>query len=146
VLTPDGNGFTDLVIEVFRLNGLLLSAGDRLSAPAGLTSARWQVLGVVDPEPVPVADIARTMGLARQSVQEIADALVRDGLATWSENPKHKRAKCLGLTERGVDALYDVEQAHAVWANEAAAALDPERVRAAVALLRDARAQLEKQP
>jgi hypothetical protein len=43
--TSAGRTLTDLVLEVFRLNGRLLAAGDRLSKTVGLTSARWQVLG-----------------------------------------------------------------------------------------------------
>src|SRR5918995_101020 len=61
--SAEGDAFTELVLEVFRLNGLLLAAGDQLAEPSGLTSARWQVLGVVDHEPAPVANVARIMGL-----------------------------------------------------------------------------------
>ena len=73
--TPQGAAVTDLIIEVFRLNGLLLEAGDLLTHPVGLTSARWQILGVVEHAPISVAHVARTMHLARQSVQQIADGL-----------------------------------------------------------------------
>ena len=43
-MLADGAG-TELVLDVFRLNGLLLAAGDHLTAGEGLTAARWQVLG-----------------------------------------------------------------------------------------------------
>jgi hypothetical protein len=36
---------TDLIIDLLRLNGLLVTAGDRMVAGLGLTSTRWQVLG-----------------------------------------------------------------------------------------------------
>jgi hypothetical protein len=40
---PSKSGtLTDLVIEIFRLNGLLIASGDALVAETGLTSARWQ--------------------------------------------------------------------------------------------------------
>ena len=39
---------TDLVLEVFRLNGRMIASGDSLVAKIGLTSARWQVLGAID--------------------------------------------------------------------------------------------------
>jgi hypothetical protein len=42
VTCHNGNAFTELILEVFRLNGLLLEAGDRLTHPVGLSSARWQ--------------------------------------------------------------------------------------------------------
>jgi DNA-binding MarR family transcriptional regulator len=78
--SANGSAFTELILDVFRLNGLLLEAGDRLTHPVGLSSARWQVLGVVEHQPTPVAHVARIMGLTRQSVQQTADALASDGL------------------------------------------------------------------
>jgi len=66
--TKAGNAFTELILETFRFNGRLLAAGDRLTRPFKLSSARWQVLGAIEQKPLPVAQIAHNMGLARQSV------------------------------------------------------------------------------
>jgi DNA-binding MarR family transcriptional regulator len=115
--TRSGEAFTNLVLSVFRLNGLLLEAGDRLTAPVGQTSARWQVMGCIDDEARTVADVARIMGLTRQSVQRIADLLVKDKLAIYSENPHHKRAKLIKLNAKGLKALRNIEKAQRVWAN-----------------------------
>ena len=46
-LTPEAVLLTRLVLELFRLNGRLLAAGDAMTRDLGLTSARWQVLGAV---------------------------------------------------------------------------------------------------
>jgi DNA-binding MarR family transcriptional regulator len=127
---------SDLAIEVFRANGALIAAGDALAAPAGLTSARWQVLGVIDHVPATVADIARTMGLRRQSVQQTADSLVADGLAAFHDNPRHRRAKLLDPTDAGRKALAEVERAHADWADRLGAALDASQIAAATEALR----------
>src|SRR5215472_15915090 len=97
--------FTDLVLEVFRANGRLLTAGDRLVVPAGLTSARWQVLGAVEASPLSVAGIARAMGLARQSVQRIADLPAAEGIVAFRDNPAHRRAKLVTPTPRGHEVL-----------------------------------------
>ena len=72
---------TELILETFRLNGRLLAAGDALVRDLGLTSARWQVLGAaaMSPVPLPVAHLARNMGLSRQAVQRVADELRRGG-------------------------------------------------------------------
>ncbi|MEY9684644.1 DNA-binding MarR family transcriptional regulator [Bradyrhizobium elkanii] len=79
--TPEGDALTDLVLDLFRLDSLLLTAGDRLVAPLGLTSARWQVLGaIVSAErPQPVAWLARDLGGNRQNVQRIINDLHRRG-------------------------------------------------------------------
>ncbi|WP_223634958.1 MarR family winged helix-turn-helix transcriptional regulator [Corallococcus sp. EGB] len=143
-LTQKAETFSALVLEVFQLNGLLLQAGDRLSAPAGLTSARWQVLGVIDHGPATVAAVARTMGLARQSVQQTADALASDGFVEFVDNPHHQRAKCVALTASGRRALRKVEQAHATWADRMGASLAPALLTAAVEGVREARLRLEE--
>ncbi len=96
---------TDLVLSIFRLNGFLLRAADRLTAGSGLTTARWQVLGAVLHEPLTVAAIARNMGLARQSVQRTADLLVEEGLCEYSPNPAHRRAKLLSSTDHGLNSI-----------------------------------------
>ncbi|QES06906.1 MarR family transcriptional regulator [Streptomyces venezuelae] len=106
-------------LGVFRLNGQFLAVSERLAEPAGLTAAWWQVLGAVLPEPLPVAGIARVMGITRQSVQRIADLLVREGLAVYEPNPAHRRAKLLAPTEAGRAAIARIEPGHA----ELAAAL-----------------------
>ncbi|MEU2073270.1 MarR family transcriptional regulator [Streptomyces sp. NPDC013489] len=106
-------------LGVFRLNGQFLAVSEKLAEPAGLTAAWWQVLGAVLPEPLPVAGIARAMGITRQSVQRIADLLVREGLAAYEPNPAHRRAKLLAPTGAGRAAIARIDPGHA----ELAAAL-----------------------
>lgn len=143
-LTPAATALSELLIEVFRLNGLALEAGDRLAKPAGLTSARWQVLGVVDHGPAPVSNVARTLGLRRQSVQQVADALERDGFIEYVDNPHHRTARLVALTPAGRAALRAVEARHAAWAGRLGKRLDLERLRATVDALREVRRVLEE--
>ncbi|MEU9485466.1 MarR family transcriptional regulator [Streptomyces decoyicus] len=103
-------------LTVFRLNGQFLSVADGLAGPAGLTAAWWQVLGAVLPEPLPVAGIARAMGITRQSVQRIADLLVDRGLAEYRPNPAHRRAKLLAPTDEGRAAVARIAPGHAEFA------------------------------
>ncbi|THV27334.1 MarR family winged helix-turn-helix transcriptional regulator [Glycomyces paridis] len=143
-LTPRAFAVSELAIEVFRANGALLAAGDALARPAGLTSARWQVLGVIDHGPLTVADIARAMGLRRQSVQQTAESLVVEGLAAFRDNPRHRRARLLAATDTGRRALADVERRHAEWADDLAAALDASAITAATEALRALTARLDR--
>src|SRR5215207_5697431 len=142
--SAEGDAFTELVLEVFRLNGLLLAAGDRLAEPSGLTSARWQVLGVVDHAPAPVANVARIMGLTRQTVQTTADALEREGFVEYLDNPHHRRAKLIALTDKGRKALRQVEARQAVWADRIGQSVGQDNLRATVDGLRQARQRLEE--
>ncbi|MDK1473053.1 helix-turn-helix domain-containing protein [Streptomyces sp. 549] len=109
-------------LTAFRLNGQFLGVAEELARPAALTAARWQVLGAVLREPLPVAAIARVMGITRQSVQRVADLLVADGLARYEPNPAHRRAKLLAPTEAGLDAIRRIDPAHAAFAARLAAA------------------------
>ncbi|MDX8497662.1 MarR family transcriptional regulator [Mesorhizobium sp. VK4C] len=134
--TEAADTLTELVLAVFRLNGRFLEAADRLAAPAGLTAARWQVLGAVLKEPKSVAEIGRDMGLARQSVQRLADILAEDGLATYADNPAHRRAKLLSVTEAGWTAVRHIATRQHAWANSVSEGLDPQALKGALALLR----------
>ena len=98
---PAGDAITHLLLTTFRLNGAFLAAGDRISAPAGLTSARWQVLGSIVSQPKTVSQIAREMGLARQSVQRISNILAGIGQAEFVDNPAHRRARLLSRDTAG---------------------------------------------
>lgn len=115
--TEAGTVLTEVVLAVFRLNGSLLEAADGIAAPAGLTAARWQVLGAILQQPKSVAEIARDMGLTRQSVQRLADILAAEGLAAYAENPAHKRAKLLSMTQAGRAAIERLGERQRVWAN-----------------------------
>jgi DNA-binding MarR family transcriptional regulator len=136
---------TDLILEVFRLNGRLLAAGDALTRPFGQTSARWQVLGAIADEPRTVASIARDMGLARQSVQRTADLLERDGIVEFAANPAHRRAKLVRLSRRGRRILERITHAQVGWANDlvAVAALDERVIRKALETAARIRTALE---
>jgi DNA-binding MarR family transcriptional regulator len=92
-------------LTAFRLNGQFLDLAESLAQPVGLTAAWWQVLGAVLHEPLPVAGIARVMGITRQSVQRVADLLVDNGLAEYRPNPAHSRAKLLAPTTDGLAAV-----------------------------------------
>jgi DNA-binding MarR family transcriptional regulator len=138
-----GNALTDLVLEVFRLNGRLLAAGDRMTRPAGQTSARWQVLGAIDAEPCTVSGIARAMGLTRQSVQRTADRLHAEGLVSYVDNPAHRRAKLVALTTRGRAVLDGITLRQVVWANELGAGLGEADVRRALRVIHAFREMLE---
>ncbi len=103
-----GEALTDLILSLFRVNNMTLMWGDRLVAPFGLTSARWQILGaIVQAErSQPVAWLARDLGANRQNVQRIVNDLEKDGLVAFEVNPHHRRAQLVVLTGKG-RATYD---------------------------------------
>jgi DNA-binding MarR family transcriptional regulator len=122
-------------VRVFQLDGLFSAAGDALARPAGQTSARWQVMAAIEDGPASVAQIARRLHLARQSVQRVADLLEADGIAAYEDNPVHRRAKLLRLTPIGADALRKIQAAQRRWANALGAEIGERDLRQASKVL-----------
>ncbi len=137
---------SELILEVFRLNGRLLEAGDALVADIGLTSARWQVIGAIalSPTQLPVAHIARNMGLSRQSVQRLANELEKDGLVRYAPNPHHARAQLVLLTERGQAAFREAMARQQPWAAELASGIAAKDIEAFKSVIRELRTRLER--
>ena len=123
-------------VTTFKLNGQFLELAERLALPSGLTAAWWQVLGAVLGEPLSVAGIAREMGGARQSVQRIADRLVDGGLATYTDNPAHRRAKLLSPTAAGRAAIAKISPGHAAAATALLKVMGRAKLADALAVLR----------
>ena len=143
--TPAGDAFTALLLQVIRLSGRFTAAGEALARPAGQTLARWLVLEAVQDGPATVAQIARTMGLARQSVQRLADVLVGEGFAAYEDNPAHRRARLVRLTPEGRSALLAIQAAQRGWADALGAELgEAELKEASVFLDRVLRAVRER--
>jgi DNA-binding MarR family transcriptional regulator len=144
--TRAGEAVTELILEVFRLNGRLLVAGDRLVSGLGLTSARWQVLGAIAlaERAEPVAWLARSMGLNRQGVQRIVNDLVKDGLVAFRPNPHHRRANLVVLTERGKEVYGASERLQTPWVNALANELSVANIVATKRIVTALRRRLEE--
>ena len=137
----------ELAISVFKVNGRLIEIGNHLVRDVGLTAAWWQVLGALgySPVPLPVASIARNMGLTRQSVQRVVDLLAERGLVRFEENPHHRRAQLVVLTDAGRDALAGAEAAEAPMNRLIHERIGGERIAAAITVLADMNAILAEQ-
>ncbi|PCH59795.1 MAG: MarR family transcriptional regulator [SAR86 cluster bacterium] len=118
VHSPKRMIFLDLVLSVFKLNGLLVAEGDAMTANLGLSSARWKVIGVValSTTGITVPSVARVLGQSRQAVQRISDVMVKDGLLSLSPNPKHKKSMLLFLSEQGKQAYNLLREEQDPWA------------------------------
>ena len=116
---------TEIVLLVFRVNGRLLSAGDRLVGDLGLTSARWQMLGAValSDRPRTAPQLAARMGMTRQAAQKQLDLLMEDGLVTAEANPGHARSPLYVLTRKGTSVYAATERVQTAWANRMAGSL-----------------------
>lgn len=94
---------SETVVAVFQANGRMLEWGDTFTAPFGLTSARWQILGAIAwARQKPTApQIAGQMGISRQGAQKQLNLLVNDGLIEKLANPAHRRSPVYRLSAAG---------------------------------------------
>jgi DNA-binding MarR family transcriptional regulator len=109
------DAFQDVLLALFRLHGQVLHAADVMSADAGLSGARWQVMRVIARRPMTVSQVARRLGLQRQSVQRTADGLRERGLAEVLPNVDHLRAGLLALSAEGRRTLAVLEERQEAW-------------------------------
>ena len=114
----NGEMFTQLTLEIFKLSGMLNNEGDELTKEFGLTSSRWKILGASEMSESrhTVPQIARTMGQSRQAVQRLVDVMTKDGLLNLVDNPNHKRAKYVELTPKARKIFYKLFDKQIPWA------------------------------
>ena len=143
---PQGKLFTDIVLDVFKLSGLLTHGGDQLTREFGLTSARWKVLGALSlaAEPLTVPQIAGAMGQTRQGVQRLVNEMSRDQLLVFRDNPFHKRAKLVVLTAKGKEVYEQITQKQIPWASSTAAGIGASDLEVASLVLKALIAKLER--
>ncbi|NEJ72714.1 MarR family transcriptional regulator [Rhizobium phaseoli] len=143
--TAVAEALTDFILTMFRTNNLTLAWGDRLVAPLGLTSARWQILGaiVATERPQPVAWLARDLGASRQNIQRIVKDLVKEGLVVLAANPHHRRAQLVVLTDKGRQTFNAAIRLYNPRINELSDGLSIEDIQTAHLLMSELRRRLE---
>lgn len=146
--TREGELLTGLILETFQLNGSLLDAGNQITKPHGLTSARWQVMGAIDLEgrPLTVSQVARRMGLTRQAVQRIVNDLIAIGMVEVNANVDHKRASLVSVTRLGADAMVEIDKAQTAWVNKLADGLSERQIGQALRVLEIVKARCDENP
>jgi DNA-binding MarR family transcriptional regulator len=143
--TREGQLFTDIVLEIFKLGGLLIKEGDELTKELGLTSARWKVLGALAQFgfPMTVSQIAFSMGQTRQGVQRLSDAMVKAGILAYEDNPHHKKAKLVAMTSKGRDVFLALDRKQIPWANRNSAEINAQEMEVALGVLKKMARKLE---
>ncbi|MDL5028693.1 MarR family winged helix-turn-helix transcriptional regulator [Vibrio sp. BS-M-Sm-2] len=137
-MDTNGEVFTKIALEIFKVSGLLNAEGDKLTEELGLSSARWKVMGAIEKsgDLVTVSQIARIMGQSRQATQRVTDIMVKDGLLTWLDNPNHKKAKLVNMTEKGKEAYALLDKKQEVWAESGAEGIERDELDKALITLK----------
>lgn len=104
-----------LIADVYELAGASRRISEQLAREVGQSAARWHLISVLSESEASVAAAARRLGLARQSVQRVADDLVRQGHLHVRPDPTDRRAPLLSLTDSGrvlMEELFDRSSEH----------------------------------
>lgn len=112
--------------SIFTANGLLLRAGEAIAQQHNQSVARWHVLGRANYKPRTVPQIARYIGVSRQSVQRIANDLAKDGLIVYTPDPQDKRTQLVTVTPEGAKVLGSLYAKDKVWSADVTRDLDPQ--------------------
>lgn len=134
--SPAAQRFAWLVADIYELAGELERCGEALARTVGQSGARWKVLSAASVGNQTVAQLARRLGLARQSVQRIADALEDDGLLRYEPNPDHQRSPKVVLAAQGEQVLARLSAAAAQWEDPLATALRRDEIEQARSFIR----------
>ncbi len=129
--------FTEIVLEIFKVSGMLNTEGDKMTEEFGLSSARWKVLGAISlsEELLTVPQIGRVMGQSRQATQRLVDIMCKDGLLKLTDNPNHKRAKHVELTVQGEQVFDQLDKKNTPWATAAASKLTAQELETTLSTL-----------
>lgn len=133
-----------LVADIYEAAGALRRSGEVIAAAEGQTQARWQVLSVVSEEALSVPRAARRLGVSRQNVQRIANALIDDGLAELRPNPDHRTSPLVGLTPAGHQMLERITARALASHQELAKDISPGDIAAARSALRRLTAEVRR--
>jgi DNA-binding MarR family transcriptional regulator len=95
--------------------------------------------------PLTVPQIARRMGITRQSVHATVKRLVADGLAELAPNVDHQRSQLVRLTELGERSYAALDGRQAEWVNGLARGIGREQLETTARVLGELCARLEQE-
>lgn len=134
----------ELILQEIRELAMRLRQGEEAIAHVeGHTRASWRVLAAAVGPGGTVPQLARRLGLKRQSVQRIADHLVEGGWAHYEANPHHRRSPLVRLTDKGESSLSLLERAFSDWKQTLGEELELEELETTLYVLRSLRANLQ---
>jgi len=95
--------------NIIRINGAFLEVAEKICSNDELiTVPIWRVIAVIRINPMTVSEVAKYLGLKRQSVQSTVNQMKRRGLIGFRKNPNHKTSPLVILTKKGNDKVDDI--------------------------------------
>tara|TARA_Y100000748_G_scaffold299926_1_gene297588 strand:- start:1669 stop:2166 length:498 start_codon:yes stop_codon:yes gene_type:complete len=95
--------------NIIRINGAFLEVAEKICSDDELiTVPIWRVIAVIRINPMTVSEVAKYLGLKRQSVQSTVNQMKRRGLIGFRKNPNHKTSPLVILTKKGNGKVDDI--------------------------------------
>ncbi len=133
-----------LVDETVLLDQRMQWVAERIYGEDGKRGTRRGLLrGLVRYGAQTVPALARARSVTRQNVQPVVDALVADGLAELSPNPRHSRSPLVVATPRGAELVAEWDRTTARVLAAVGRGLSPRDLEIAARTLRTVRERFE---
>ena len=95
--------------NIIRINGAFLEVAEKVCSEDELiTVPIWRVIAVIRINPMTVSEVAKYLGLKRQSVQSTVNQMKRRNLISFRKNPNDKTSPLVILTKKGNDKVDDI--------------------------------------
>ena len=95
--------------NIIRINGAFLEVAEKICSDDELiTVPIWRVIAVIRINPMTVPEVAKYLGIKRQSVQSTVNQMKRRGLINLRKNPNHKTSPLVILTKKGNEKVDDI--------------------------------------
>ena len=95
--------------NIIRINGAFLEVAEKICSDDPLiTVPIWRVIAVIRINPMTVPEVAKYLGIKRQSVQSTVNQMKRRGLINLRKNPNHKTSPLVILTKKGNEKVDDI--------------------------------------
>ena len=135
--TESGQAIEALIIEIVATFFLLRAEGMRIGVVSPSGEGYWSVLRLLKVNgPQTVPQLARYRYVPRQSVQKLANEMLKDGVIELVNNPAHKRSKLLRLTPKGEVVFQEMSDRIAILAETLAEQQDAAQLQRAADVMK----------
>lgn len=118
---------------------------DSVHRASGLTSAQSKNIShLLVGGPMTISDLAFDRGVSRQSVQVAVNGLIESGYVRFEDNPRHRRAKLLRVTELGRERFEKARETENAIIKNVFSELPADDVKVATRILNNIREELAK--
>lgn len=95
--------------NIIRINGAFLEVAEKICSKDDLVTVPiWRIIAVIRIKGMTVSEIAKYLGIKRQSVQSTVNQMKRRRLINLRKNPNHKTSHLVFLSKKGSDKVKDI--------------------------------------